>query len=356
MCHIDVQVQTSDVTREMPMQFVTLKYYRKQITALFLYIVLAASTTVYSTVLQAQVFGESNADFIPPDALTRKRAIGDLSKIPAIHRHWFFEDSSFKPIARPEPGDWLATQQEKGQTYQQYLKSSPNRPNRVRNTIYLLPLSTEQRIDPDLVLKLTQAVRAFYGINTKVLDALPLQSLEPTERTNPLTGRQQVLTTDILKLLTTKLPSDAYCVLAITMADLYPGEQWNFVFGHASFRERVGVYSFARYQPDFPGTGDPAKTRNRLLRRCVQTLLHETAHMFGLHHCIYYECLVNGSNHMQESDSQPLHFCPVCLRKIHNVLPDYPIPRYRRIETTFKTIGLDDDVQWFTDRLKKGQQ
>jgi archaemetzincin len=45
-------------------------------------------------------------------------------------------------------------------------------------------------------------------------------------------------------------------------------------------------------------------------------LEHETGHMVGLAHCIYFNCLMNGSNHLAESDRRPLHLCPVCLRKL----------------------------------------
>jgi len=35
------------------------------------------------------------------------------------------------------------------------------------------------------------------------------------------------------------------------MTDLYPRDSWNFVFGLASLRERIGVFSFARYEESF---------------------------------------------------------------------------------------------------------
>ena len=43
----------------------------------------------------------------------------------------------------------------------------------------------------------------------------------------------------------TKLPKDAACYMGITCADIYPGPGWNFVFGEASLRERIGVQSLA---------------------------------------------------------------------------------------------------------------
>jgi archaemetzincin len=72
-------------------------------------------------------------------------------------------------------------------------------------------------------------------------------------RTNPITSRRQILTRDVLRWLQGRLSKDAFCLLGITMEDLYSDPSWNFVFGEASFRERVGVYSFARYDPAFYG-------------------------------------------------------------------------------------------------------
>ena len=87
------------------------------------------------------------------------------------------------------------------------------------------------------------------------------------------------------------------------MDDLYPEPSWNFVFGQASLGERVGVYSFARYDPAFYGEKRGEDYEKVLLWRSCKVLVHETAHMFGLRHCIYFKCVLNGSNHLKESDS-----------------------------------------------------
>lgn len=57
----------------------------------------------------------------------------------------------------------------------------------------------------------------------------------------------------MLNFLKARVTADAFCVLAVSMEDLYPEPSWNFVFGQASLRERVGAYSFARYDPAFYG-------------------------------------------------------------------------------------------------------
>ena len=87
------------------------------------------------------------------------------------------------------------------------------------------------------------------------------------------------------------------------MEDLYPDPRWNFVFGQASLHDRVGVFSFARYDPAFFGEPCGNRYQQLLLRRSGRVLAHETARMFSLAHCIYFKCVMNGSNHLHESDS-----------------------------------------------------
>jgi len=35
------------------------------------------------------------------------------------------------------------------------------------------------------------------------------------------------------------------------MEDVYPGDDWNFVFGEASPKSGVAIFSFARHNPNF---------------------------------------------------------------------------------------------------------
>ena len=34
-------------------------------------------------------------------------------------------------------------------------------------------------------------------------------------------------------------------------------------------------------------------------------MTHEIGHMFGIKHCVHFNCLMNGSNHEEENDSKP---------------------------------------------------
>ena len=193
---------------------------------------------------------------------------------------------------------------------------------------------------------------AFFALNVKVLDPVMIDSAGITGRRNPYTGNQQILTTDILALLKRRLPQDAFCALAITMEDLYPDPSWNFVFGQASFGDRVGVFSFARYNPTFYGEKPGKILQEILLRRSCEVLSHEAGHMFQLEHCVFFRCLMNGSNNLPESDARPLALCPVCLRKLHFSIGFDVVERYRRLLAFYDRVAFAREATWVSDRLK----
>ncbi len=48
-----------------------------------------------------------------------------------------------------------------------------------------------------------------------------------------------------------RVPKDAYCVMGITLKDIYPGDNWNYVYGWAKYKARVGIFSFLRWDDEF---------------------------------------------------------------------------------------------------------
>ena len=72
--------------------------------------------------------------------------------------------------------------------------------------------------------------------------------------------------------------------------------------------------------------------------------------MYGLKHCIYYHCVVNGSNNMAESDAQPLHLCPVCLRKLHFATGFDLLQRYDDLHAFYQRADLEREAAWIQDR------
>lgn len=290
-------------------------------------------------------------DFQPPPADERLQAIGPLADLPDTLRRFFEPGSHFDPIPAPGPQDWLAHHPEPGQTFARFVRSRPNRPDARRHRLYLQPLGEfAEGKSPSLDL-LGQFAAAFFCMSVRVLPGVSMGEGKITSRRNPYTRNLQLLTGDILRLLQQRLPADAYALLGITMADLYPEPSWNFVFGQASLRHRAGVYSFARYDPHFYGESASEGRRQLLLQRGCKVLAHETTHMFGVEHCIYFHCLMNGSNHLAESDARPLHICPVDLRKLYASTGFDPVARYQRLLQVCERIGFGQEADWLWERL-----
>ena len=291
-------------------------------------------------------------DFKPPTAEERLKAIGKTEGLHEILRKTLEPADDFEPIPTLHPGDWLAVHYEPGQTFDEFIKSKPNRPDKTRKKIYLQPIGEFPKGQIPLTDVLEEYAGAYFAMPVEVLPALSLSDKNITTRINNYTKNRQILTTDVLTILKDNLPADAFCLLAITMEDLYPESSWNFVFGQASLRERVGVYSFARYDPAFYGDKRGKDYEKLILRRSCKVLVHETGHMFGLQHCIFFRCVMNGSNHLKESDSRPLYLCPVCLRKLHHSVGFDVISRYKNLCRFYKKFGFDDDARWLARRLE----
>jgi archaemetzincin len=49
------------------------------------------------------------------------------------------------------------------------------------------------------------------------------------------------------------------------------------------------------------------ESRSLFLRRSFKVLVRETGHMFSIAHCIVNECLMNGSNSLDEMDRNTHH-------------------------------------------------
>ena len=104
--------------------------------------------------------------------------------------------------------------------------------------------------------------------------------------------------------------------------------------------------------PAFYDDPRPPDVETLILQRSCRTLAHEIGHIFGMQHCIYFKCPVNGSNNLDESDSRPMQLCPVCLRKLHSTIGFDPVARDRRLIEIYKQLGFDSEAEWTKHRLE----
>lgn len=301
------------------------------------------------------------AQFVVPHLNDRLRAVGSLAGLDSEMKTAFTNEGEFSKIPVPGSGDWLAQHEEKGQTYSQYLRYKPNPITRGQRVLYIQPMGEFTPGKGPSIQVLREYTEAYY-YPLKVVVRPVIQPKGITSRVNG--GQIQWLTTDILDTLQNNLPHDAYSMLGVTMTDLYPEPSWNFVFGQARTKARVGIFSFARYRPD----DDDSKFEKLdmkqkavanqaadqvMLRRAAKVLTHETGHMFGVRHCIHYHCNMNGANNLQEADSTPMHLCPVCLRKMQYTIKFSPEARYKKLLAFYRKYQLDDELKWVQARLQR---
>jgi archaemetzincin len=245
-------------------------------------------------------------------------------------------------MGEPQPGDWVTKFPEPGQTFHEWQLSNPVTITSERDVICIQRIgdfTPAQRRVVDLTADL---MARYFTLEVRFLDDLPLAEIPAhARRVHPEWGDRQILSTYVLhEVLAPRLPGDAACAIALTGTDLWPGEGWNFVFGQASLRDRVGVWSIYR-------NGDPSRDEDAFrlcLRRTCRVATHETGHMFSLAHCIAYACNMCGSNSLEESDRRALPCCPECVAKICAATGAEPLPRFRRLHEFCIEQGLAEDA------------
>ncbi len=303
-------------------------------------------TTVLALTAGSAPADERGRTMKNPNALYRPRA-----RVGRDPRVWY-SDALHRRLGDPKPGDWRAAHPEPEQSFAQYTRAKVNRPTVQRHTLVLQPLGN---LTPDARRRMEPFktwLGAYFQLPVQVLPWTPMRGVRRRERTRGELEWTQVHAEDVLyKVLLPRVVDGTYGLQAVTLEDLYPADDWNYVFGYASLGHRVGVASIARFYPEFWGREATEEAEWQGLRRSLLTVAHEVGHQFGLPHCQTWACLMNGSNSLAESDTRPLHLCPTCLKKLRwNVGFDVP-ERYEALRAFLAKRGLDEEEAWYAKRL-----
>ena len=150
---------------------------------------------------------------------------------------------------------------------------------------------------------------------------------------------------EINKALKDIKPTDAYAILAVTNVDLYPRDSWNFVYGLSCAGSGTATFSFARYDPAFEGSGGPNRAQN-WFRRSTYVMVHELTHLFGLPHCIYYECTMNGVMNADEQIRRANYIlCPICIKKLKKNIGFNVNARFNCLMEMANKLGFADEAE-----------
>ncbi|HUR96596.1 MAG TPA: archaemetzincin [Pyrinomonadaceae bacterium] len=252
----------------------------------------------------------------------------------------------YQPMKEQE-GDWLQSHPENGETFEEYVDSSPTLPTADRKTIYIQPVGAFSA-DQLRVIRLTaEYMEAFYNLPV-ILQAPRAIGKVPTDMERlQYPDNRQIRTSFFLDdLLPKLLPNDAAALICLTNLDLYPEETWNYVFGQASLEKRVGVWSLRRLERTDGKKAPP----DIFLDRTLKVAMHETGHMFSMRHCIKYECLMSGTNHLDETDRRPLDTCPECTMKIAWAMNYPPGDRYKKLAQFWRKQGRPNEQKRMLDK------
>jgi len=239
----------------------------------------------------------------------------------------------------------------------------------------------------------------FRGMSVKMMDQILITELNCKWRIHGVTGKLQVLVSDVLQYLQNCLPTDGYCIIGLTWVDLYPGDDWNFVLGESSCVDGCAVMSFGHFEPlsyidkqlnnTQSNSGEDSslsqrissdkdnlqngslmieKERNldlgfylkdfsdidevnkKMIWRLLRVTSHEICHVFGMSHCSYFACGMNESKSILQAESQPLFLCPVCLRKLQKALDFDIVERYEVLYNFLDSLTQCDLLQKGCDR------
>lgn len=254
------------------------------------------------------------------------------------------ESSYFKQIknndvklATPVYGDWLFSHKEKGQTFEQYFKSKHIVPTKEENIIYIQPIGNFNSLQKKQIKLTNEYLEIYFQLKTKTLDPIS-NDVVPNSSRRMSYGHEQLLAGYLLDVLKEEKPLNRIALMGLSELDLYPKPEWNYVFGLASYRDKVGVSSIYRFQNEKL----TSENFNLCLSRLLKTSSHEIGHMFGLHHCITANCVMNGTNSLYETDKSSIRLCSVCQRKLNSCIAYDNKKRLTDLEKYFKKNDLND--------------
>jgi archaemetzincin len=245
-------------------------------------------------------------------------------------------------LAKPVEGEWLYSHKEKGQSYEQFTNSKHIVPTSESNIIYIRSIGKFNSLQNKQIELLREYLEIYFQLKTKTLETVSNDVIPQSAQRIGYENNQQFLAGYILdNVLKKDKPLNRIALMGLTEVDLYPKPEWNFVFGLASYRDRVGVSSIYRLQ-DGKLTAD---NFNLCLSRLLKISSHEIGHMFGLRHCIDADCVMNGTNSMSETDKNSIRLCSVCQKKLNSGIKYDNKKRLKELEAYFKRNNLTEGLK-----------
>ena len=281
---------------------------------------------------------------------------GTLKALPReepIVRYATRNTRGFVRMGRPRPGEWRYVHNVYEEDFEEY-KANYREPFAEPRWIVITPIGPFDEREREILDAVAEFAGPWFQREVKVEEGVDLPEAEESYRERAGGKRRQYLTRYLMdEIVAPRFQEEARVQIGATMADLYAGDAWNFVFGAASPAGRVGVYSFARLFEAFWGQERTAEGDKQAHWRACALVVHELGHQYGLTHCQKFKCNMNGSNSLEEADGAPLYLCPECLKMLQWRMGFDVIQRYRDLEKYYDAHGFTRESDWVRKRRER---
>jgi archaemetzincin len=191
-----------------------------------------------------------------------------------------------KEIAIPRSSDWLWEHVEKGLSYKVYITGINTSPSKSHNVIYIQNLDNnmEESFLTDRMLEHMRILLELYYPPMKAKLNPDNSSLETLKIDNRNNYYLQYHAGQAIEKVTKLIPKDGLIIIGLTSYDIYPREEWNFVFGLADKMSGCGIFSFKRYYEELKSQYEGEELQLQVTKLAGKVMLHEVGHLFGLPH------------------------------------------------------------------------
>jgi archaemetzincin len=291
-------------------------------------------------VLGATVHGVRGEDDEEDDGATPATLEALAKQKEALYAKKAYDETGYERLPAPKKGEWLARFKETGQDEAAYRTECKNKRRTGREKVYVTELGDLSERCKSVQGPVRDFLHAFFQLEVVRRDprAMPAGTF--------VKKRKQYDGDALLENMKDKLPDDALASVGLLDKDIFT-EGLNFIFGQGSLADRVGIYSFVRLQ-------DGEETKEPLYReRCFRLVAHEVGHIMGMEHCVYYRCVMNGANSLDEDDTAPLHLCPVCQAKLRWNIGFDDLAREKDLAAICAKNQIDDEAKWSQARVAR---
>lgn len=291
----------------------------------------------------------------------------------------------FKLVPDPtDELDYLAQLNDSGQDFEEFEQDCPHEMNKFGFIYYIrvgefketkidfgdlidyskcfFSEAAVKKMDLSIDIKIVKHERAKHGFLIVAFYEKHEQIIE--FRYHEETEKIQLYCESFHRFLSRIKPKDACCLVGLTEYDLYLDDSDLFIAGLAKGDIGVAVFSYSRYDPTLKYSEEfwydtkissrkkTIKQGTLFLNRTCKLLVHETLHLLGFDHCIYMDCCMNGSGHLQEDFRQSMFLCPIDLKKMMVIFDFELIERYKKMQEFFERHKSTTEVKWLQKSIE----